>query len=68
VAFRPGDVYCLCTDGIFEQVDYRTLAEILGFGAPLPEAADALVKASLAVGGRDNATVALARIGELPQR
>jgi len=68
VAFRPGDVYCLCTDGVFEQVDYRTLAEVLGFGAPLPEAADALVKATVAAGGADNATVALARVGELPQR
>ncbi|RQX03294.1 PP2C family protein-serine/threonine phosphatase, partial [Micromonospora globispora] len=58
---RPGDVYLLCTDGIADQVDYDRLRTALADGGPT-EAAQALLAASLAAGGRDNATAVVARV------
>jgi serine/threonine protein phosphatase PrpC len=62
VSLRPGDVYCLCTDGIAEQVPYQRLAQRLGADLPADRIVDALLADSLAAGGRDNATVALVRV------
>ena len=69
VALRPGDVLCLCSDGLAEQVPYRRLARALGSasdpggergrapgGDPGSIAAGLLAEA-LAAGGNDNATV-----------
>ncbi|HEV7899257.1 MAG TPA: protein phosphatase 2C domain-containing protein [Planosporangium sp.] len=61
VSFRPGDVYCLCTDGLAEQVGYHRLAELLGAGGGLSEVVHALLGEAMAAGGRDNATVVLVR-------
>jgi serine/threonine protein phosphatase PrpC len=63
VSLRPGDVYCLCTDGLAEQVGYQRLAELLGAGADLSEVVTTLLGEALAAGGRDNATVVLVRVG-----
>jgi serine/threonine protein phosphatase PrpC len=61
VSLRPGDVYCLCTDGLAEQVPYDALARRLA--DPDPQAAVAgLLADSLAGGGRDNATVAIVQV------
>jgi serine/threonine protein phosphatase PrpC len=60
VTLRPGDVYCLCTDGL-EEIPYERLAEILA--QPDPAAAvTTLLADTLAAGGRDNATVAVIRV------
>jgi serine/threonine protein phosphatase PrpC len=60
VTVHPGDVYCLCTDGL-EEIPYQRLAEVLG--QPDPAAAVATLLAdTLAAGGRDNATVAVIRV------
>jgi serine/threonine protein phosphatase PrpC len=65
VALRPGDVYCVCSDGLAEQVPYPRLAELLaGPGHPATAVA-ALLADTLAAGGRDNATVALVQVGPL---
>ena len=64
---RSGDVYLLCTDGIADQVDYDRLREALADGGPA-DAAQALLTASLAVGGPDNATAVVARVQPQPPR
>jgi PPM family protein phosphatase len=62
VALRPGDVLCVCTDGLAEQVSYQRLSQVLGSGHRLNEMVDLLLADSLAAGGRDNATLAMLRV------
>lgn len=60
VSLRPGDVYCLCTDGVAEQVDYHRLRQLLGRE---PTSVVSVVLAdTLAAGGKDNATIAVLRV------
>jgi serine/threonine protein phosphatase PrpC len=60
VSLRPGDVYCLCTDGVSEQLDYHRLRQLLA--DPPPSAARAALADTLAAGGRDNATIVILRV------
>jgi serine/threonine protein phosphatase PrpC len=62
VSVRPGDVLCLCTDGISEQVPYRRLAEVLGAGRPPAETVARLVADAAAAGGSDNATAVVVAV------
>ncbi|GIG91575.1 PP2C family protein-serine/threonine phosphatase [Plantactinospora endophytica] len=62
VALRPGDVYCLCTDGVAEQLDYQRLASRLGSTTSLVETVRGVLADTLAAGGRDNATIAVLRV------
>ncbi|MEH1012964.1 protein phosphatase 2C domain-containing protein [Micromonospora sp. CPCC 206060] len=62
VTLRPGDVYCLCTDGVAEQVEYGRLRDLLGGIREPGGTVDRILADSLAAGGRDNATVALLTI------
>ncbi|MEV6967668.1 protein phosphatase 2C domain-containing protein [Hamadaea sp. NPDC051192] len=62
VALRPGDVLCLCTDGIGEEVSYRKLAQVLGSGATPAEMCSQLLAEALATGGNDNATAAILKV------
>ncbi|MEV0269023.1 protein phosphatase 2C domain-containing protein [Hamadaea sp. NPDC050747] len=62
VALRPGDVLCLCTDGIGEEVSYRKLAQVLGSGSTPAEMCTSLLAEALATGGNDNATVAVVKV------
>lgn len=61
---RPGDVYLLCSDGLTGMVSDDDIAEILRSHDSLAEAAQALIDAANANGGRDNITVVLFRLGE----
>ena len=58
VSLRPGDVYCLCTDGVTDQVPYHRLAERLAAADPRDAVAGVLAD-TLAAGGHDNATLAV---------
>jgi PPM family protein phosphatase len=62
VALRRGDVLCLCTDGIGEEVSYQRLAEVLGSGAEPSRMCALLLAEALATGGNDNATVAILNV------
>lgn len=62
VALHPGDVLCLCSDGLAEQVPYQRLATVLGSGARPDDQVATLLADSLEAGGHDNATVAILRI------
>ncbi|MDN4163562.1 PP2C family protein-serine/threonine phosphatase [Nocardioides abyssi] len=51
----PGDRFLVCSDGLSDLVAEDELAALLGRG-PADEAAQALLDAALAAGGRDNVT------------
>ncbi|MDG4786221.1 protein phosphatase 2C domain-containing protein [Micromonospora sp. WMMD1102] len=62
VSLRPGDVYCLCTDGVAEQLDYQRLSGRLGAAGNLGETVRGVLADTLVAGGRDNATIAVLRV------
>lgn len=57
----PDDVLLLCSDGLHGEVADAQIAEILAHGAGLDAAAQALLDAANAAGGRDNISVILVR-------
>ncbi|HEX6459151.1 MAG TPA: Stp1/IreP family PP2C-type Ser/Thr phosphatase [Thermoleophilaceae bacterium] len=59
---RDGDVYLLCSDGLTGMVSEERLAEILRGRSSLKQAAEELVKAANANGGKDNITVVLFKL------
>jgi len=64
---RPGDVYLLCSDGLTSMVSEEQAAEILRSAPSLREAGRRLIQAANDAGGRDNITVVLFRLEELPE-
>jgi len=59
----PNDQLLLCTDGLTEMVDDKTIASLLANAASADKACEDLVTVALAAGGLDNVTVVLARFG-----
>jgi serine/threonine protein phosphatase PrpC len=62
VSLLPGDVYCLCTDGVSDEIGYALLASRLGSDADPIKIVHGLLADTLAAGGRDNATLAVLRV------
>ncbi len=62
---RAGDVLLLCSDGLTSMVGEERIAELLGSSGSLGEAAQALIDAANAAGGRDNITVVLFRVEDV---
>lgn len=62
VALEAGQRLLLCTDGLTGELDDATIGRILAQEADDEQAADALVDAALAAGGRDNVTVIVATV------
>ena len=58
---RDGDQLLLCTDGLTEMVDDKTLASLLRNADSAARACEDLITVALAAGGSDNVTVVLAR-------
>jgi serine/threonine protein phosphatase PrpC len=63
VAVHPGDVFCVCSDGLAEQVSYEKMAQLLGGAASPGEIVSGLLAEALDAGGNDNTTVAVVRVG-----
>jgi len=61
---QPGDLLLLCSDGLTDMLDDERIAAILGIEADLPVIGRSLIDTALAAGGRDNVSVALARIDD----
>lgn len=59
---EPEDCYLLCSDGLNDMVEDEEVAAILASSADLPQAAEALIGAANAAGGRDNVSVSLVRV------
>jgi serine/threonine protein phosphatase PrpC len=64
---EKGDVFVLATDGVYEHVGARFIADAInGGGADLDGAAKAVVEEAYQRGSGDNLTVQIVRIDELP--
>ncbi len=61
-AVRPGDVLLLCSDGLTSMITEEQIVELLSGAPDLARAAERLIDAANAAGGRDNITVVLFRI------
>ena len=57
--FLPGDILLLCSDGLTDMIDSKTITRILTTKNKIPEKAAALVDAANNAGGKDNVTVVL---------
>jgi protein phosphatase len=60
---RSGDLFMLCSDGLTSMVRQDRLRDIVTENTSLREAADRLVAEANQMGGRDNITVVLFRLG-----
>jgi protein phosphatase len=60
---RPGDVYLLCSDGLWGSVRDDKMAAILRESSDLEQACAGLIDAANAAGGPDNVTALLVRVG-----
>jgi len=59
---EPGDIFLLCSDGLYNMVDENELAGMLGQDGPsLKEKAFKMINAANEGGGKDNITVVLAQ-------
>jgi len=56
---EPGLRLLACSDGLSKELDDDRIEALLAAGAPAADTADALVRAALESGGRDNVTVVL---------
>jgi protein phosphatase len=64
---RGGDVFLVCSDGLTSMVQKAKLEPLLADGSrPLNELGPELIAAANAAGGRDNITVVLFRLEEVP--
>lgn len=61
-----GDRLLLCSDGLSDLVDPRTIEQLVG-QPDLDAAVDTLIAAALAAGGRDNITCVLGEVEDGPQ-
>ena len=57
IAFRKGDRYLLCSDGLTDMVSETEISSVLSLYDRPARVAENLLKAALAAGGRDNITV-----------
>lgn len=69
VPLERGDAFVLATDGVYEFLEARTMAELIAAHAhDLDSAARALVEQAYANGSDDNLTVQVLRIDDLPEQ
>jgi PPM family protein phosphatase len=57
--FLPGDILLLCSDGLTDMINSKTITSILTSRQKIPQKAKALVDAANEAGGKDNITVVL---------
>ncbi len=62
VEINPGDVFLLCSDGLYDMVPDHEIQELLHQGVNGGRPCDLLVEAALENGGRDNVTVIVVRV------
>jgi len=59
---RPGDIFILCSDGLYKELDDQEIAEIIKQGDP-QASCDRLMDQALTRGARDNVTVMMVFVG-----
>ena len=57
-----GDIYLLCSDGLYDMVDSSRIKDLLGANSGIKEKADSLLAEALKNGGHDNITIILIEI------
>ena len=62
---RAGDVFLICSDGVWEPLGQMHLVKLLQLYRDPKLAAEALVDAALRAGGQDNATAVVLRVDEI---
>ncbi len=62
-----GDVFILATDGVFEYFDAPFVARTLAASADLDVAAKAIVAEAFSRGSKDNLTIQIVRVDEIPR-
>lgn len=58
LALEPGDIFVLCSDGVFNMIKESMIVDVAG-RLPPQEACDVLIEATLAAGGHDNASLGI---------
>lgn len=61
-AYKQGDMFILCTDGVYDMVDEDSMKAIFSQKKELQNMCDEVIEKALENGGIDNATVILCRI------
>ena len=61
-AYKTGDVFVLCTDGVTDMIDEDTLSALISKKEPLDVIAQDIIELAKENGGADNATVILCKI------
>ncbi|WP_294498501.1 protein phosphatase 2C domain-containing protein [uncultured Gemmiger sp.] len=64
-AYRAGDLYLICSDGLTDMVSTQDIARILA-GQSFETAAQTLLRQALDNGGRDNVTILLCQVRRAP--
>ena len=64
--FLPGDIILLCSDGLTDMIDNRTITSVLTTKKNLSFKAKALINAANNAGGKDNITVVLVENNRSP--
>jgi len=64
--FLPGDMLLLCSDGLSDMLNSKTITGILNSPRTVKEKSKALVDAANAAGGKDNITVVLIKNNKSP--
>lgn len=63
---EPGDLFLLCSDGLYNMVKDDDIVEVLGLQEDLKESCDLLIAMANDAGGTDNISVLLVRVDEVP--
>jgi serine/threonine protein phosphatase PrpC len=66
--FLPGDVLMLCSDGLTDLVNNKTMSGVLLSTSSLEQKGKALIDAANSAGGKDNITVVLVKNDKKPQK
>jgi protein phosphatase len=67
LTLQTGDVLVLCTDGLYDQVGERTIAEIVSQNKAPEDLARELVERAVDIDGNDNATAQVIRVRGVEQ-
>jgi protein phosphatase len=67
VDFRKGDIFLLCSDGLYSMLDHDVLSSILKSSGSLRSTCESLVRQANRAGGEDNITLTLVRIDSLEE-
>ena len=62
---KPGDVWFLCSDGLYNMVGDEVIAEVLGKAEDDDSAAEELLQLALEGGGTDNISFVICRVAEV---